>query len=159
MALATMTDDATDRAHPRHRWPRAFRLKRRRLIRPLFDRSHPDVHRVTAGSIAVLYRLATEREVGRRVPIQVGFAPGRRARTNAGRTRLRRLLRETFRVHQHPLVDLFSGRPETFTAMVLFRGQEATASQQIQRDLPRALNRVVSALRSEEPPPPPEAAE
>ncbi|MEL7360634.1 MAG: ribonuclease P protein component [Bacteroidota bacterium] len=146
MAQATMADDATDRAHPRHRWPRAFRLKRRRLIRPLFDRRRPDVHRVTAGSIAVLYRLATEQEVGQHVPIQVGFAPGRRARTNAGRTRLRRLLRETFRVHQHPLVDLFSDRPETFTAMVLFRGQEATASQQIRRDLPRAIQLMMEDL-------------
>ena len=30
-------------------------------------------------------------------------APGRRARTNVGRTRLRRLMRETYRLHQHDL--------------------------------------------------------
>ncbi|MEM8560475.1 MAG: ribonuclease P protein component [Bacteroidota bacterium] len=148
-----MADEPRHNRPRRNRWPRAFRLKRRRLIRPLFDRSRTDVRRVTAGSIAVLYRLATEAEVGRRVPIQVGFAPGRRARTNAGRTRLRRLMRETFRVHQHPLVDLFSGRPDTFTAMVLFRGTEATAAAQIRRDLPRALDRVLSALRDVSPAP------
>ncbi|MEM1044430.1 MAG: ribonuclease P protein component [Bacteroidota bacterium] len=159
MAEETRRDRPQRNRPRRNGWPRAFRLKRRRLIRPLFDRSRTDVRRVTAGSIAVLYRLASEADVGRRVPIQVGFAPGRRARTNAGRTRLRRLLRETFRVHQHPLVDLFSDRPETLTAMVLFRGQEATASQQIRRDLPRALDRVLNELQTEQTRSQPKAAE
>ena len=134
------------------RFPRAFSLKRRRLIRPLFARDRADVSEVSAGVVKVLYRFAPRGEVGRLVPYQAGFAPGRRARTNAGRTHLRRLMRETFRVHQQPLVDLLldradpQGKPEVLTMMLLFRGREATAAADLRRDVPRALHRLMRRL-------------
>jgi ribonuclease P protein component len=134
------------------RFPRAFSLKRRRLIRPLFARGRADVFEVSAGVVKVLCRFAPSNEVGRAVPFQAGFAPGRRARTNAGRTHLRRLMRETFRVHQQPLVDLLldkaaphDGSP-VLTMMWLFRGREATAPSDLRRDVPRALRRLTERL-------------
>jgi ribonuclease P protein component len=137
----------------RNTYPRAHRLKRRRLIRPLFERGHSDVGRVSAGVVQVRYRIVPREETGTGAPIQFGFAPGRRARTNVGRTRLRRLMRETYRLHQHGLRDLFGGRPDSLTAMVLFRGQEATAAEDLRRDLPLALRRLEDRLRAEAPPP------
>lgn len=125
-----------------HAFPRARRIKRRRLIRPLFDRSRSDVERVGSGSVQILYRAVPREATGHDVPLQAGFAPGRRAKTNAGRTRLRRLLRETFRLHQGPLVDRFDGRPDCLTLFVLFRGDEETAPDAIRRDLPRAIARL-----------------
>ena len=145
------------------RFPRAFRLKRRRLIRPLFARDRSDVSEVSAGVVKALYRLASAAEVGAHVPYQVGFAPGRRARTNAGRTQLRRLMREAFRVHQQPLVDLFVDRPgappadagslerPVLTVMLLFRGREATASADLRRDVPRVIDRLVRRLAAAAP--------
>lgn len=147
-----------DRPPIGERFPRAFCLKRRRLIRPLFARGRPDVSEVSAGVVKALYRLAPPSEVGARVPYQVGFAPGRRARTNAGRTHLRRLMREAFRVHQQPLVDLLQVLPDAeapgaerpvLTVMLLFRGREATASADLRRDVPRVIGRLAGRLAAD----------
>lgn len=124
-------------------FPRTRRLKRRRLIRPLFERGRDDVGRVRQGTVQVLYRTVPRAATGHDVGLQVGFAPGRRS-TNAERTRIRRLLRETFRLHQAPLLDAFAERPDCLTLMVLFRGREATASADLRRDLPRALDRLAA---------------
>ena len=126
-----------------HAFPRSRRLKRRRLIRPLFDRGTSE--RTGAGTVVVLYRTVPREATGRDVGLQVGFAPGRRS-TNAVRTRVRRLLRETFRLHQGALLARMAGRPDCLTLMVLYRGPEDTASADIRRDLPRALVRLAAAL-------------
>ena len=119
-------------------FPCATRLKRRRLIRPLFDRNRADVGTVAVGCVRLLYRTVPRAQTGYDVPVQIGFAPGR-TRTAVVRNRIRRLLREVYRVHQYTLVDLFAHRPETLTVMVLFRGRPETASTCIPRDLPDAL--------------------
>ena len=124
-------------------FPRSRRLKRRRLIRPLFDRRQ--AQRVSAGSVAVLYRAVPRAETGLDVGLQVGFAPGRRS-TNAVRTRVRRQLRETFRRHQAGLLAIMADRPDCLTLMVLYRGREDDASGAIRRDLPRALARLADAI-------------
>jgi ribonuclease P protein component len=130
----------------RNTFPRAHRLKRRRLIRPLFERDHADVGRVSVGVVQVRYRVVPREETGTGAPVQAGFAPGRAARSGVGRTRLRRLMRETYRLHQHGLLDRFVGRPDSLTLMVLFRGREATAAEDLRRDLPEALRRLEARL-------------
>ncbi len=141
-----------------HAFPRSRRLKRRRLIRPLFGRGTSQ--RATAGTVVVLHRLVPREATGRDVGLQVGFAPGRRS-TNAVRTRVRRLLRETFRQHQGRLLARMAGRADCLTLMVLYRGREGTASADIRRDLPRALDRLADAVPSGAPgagpPAPPDA--
>jgi ribonuclease P protein component len=124
-----------------HAFPRSRRLKRRRLIRPLFDRGRDDVGALTVGVVRVLYRTVPREATGHDVPLQVGFAPGRRS-TNAERTHVRRLMREAFRVHQGPLLDRFAERPDCLTLFVLFRGREETAGRDLRRDLPKALARL-----------------
>jgi ribonuclease P protein component len=99
--------------------------------------------------VQVRYRVVPRAATGTGAPLQVGFAPGRRARTNVGRTRLRRLMRETYRLHQHGLLGLFDGRPDSLTAMILFRGQETTAAGDLRRDLPTALQRLEARLRAD----------
>lgn len=138
-------------ADPSYRFPRAFSLKRKRLIRPLFDRARGDVGRVTEGVVQIRYRSVPRDETGHDVPVQIGFAPGRRARTKVGRNRLRRLMREVYRVHQHELVRLFDERGDTLTAFVLFRGREATAAEDLRRDLPEALRRLYVRLQAQAP--------
>ena len=124
---------------------RAARLKRRRLIRPLFDRNRGDVGTVAAGCVRLLYRIVPRGQTGYDVPVQIGFAPGRR-RNAVQRNRVRRLLREVYRVHQYTLVDLFVHRPDTLTVMVLFRGNPAAAASCIPNDLPRALARLAGEV-------------
>lgn len=145
-------------------FPRSHRLKRRRLIRSLFDRRRTDVHTVATGCVRLLFRVVPRTATGYDTPIQVGFAPGRRVRHAVERTRVRRLLREVYRVHQHVVVGLFARRPalppparldtrldaddpaRALIVMILFRGDPARARDEVPRDLPRALRRVAGLL-------------
>ncbi len=127
-------------------FPRSARLKRRRLIRPLFDRDRDDVSTVAVGCVRLLYRTVPRVLTGYDTPVQIGFAPGR-TRTAVLRNRIRRLLREVYRVHQHTLVDLFSQRSDALTVMVLFRGRSETATTAIPRDLPLALKQLAAQVK------------
>ena len=129
-----------------NRFPRAAHLKWQRLIRPLFDRTREDIGRVNAGVVQLRYRLVPRADLSAEVPIQVGFAPGRRVGTNVGRTRLRRLMREIYRLHQHDLLACLAPRPESLTLMVLFRGNAQAAAEDLRRDLPEALRRLHDRL-------------
>lgn len=126
-------------------FPRARRLKRRRLVRPLFERDRADVGRLRHGVVQLLWRTVPREATGADTPLQVGFGPGRR-RTAVLRNRLRRLMRETFRLHSAPLVAAFAERPDTLTLFVLFRGRETTAGPDLRRDLPAALARLATRL-------------
>lgn len=136
----------------RHTFPRSHRLKRQRLIRSLFDRRRTDVGTQAAGCIRLLYRVVSREAIGHDVPVQVGFAPGRRVRNAVERNRVRRLLREVYRTHQYVLVDLFACRPDALTVMILFRSDPARASEDVPRDLPRALRRAAGHLAETLPP-------
>lgn len=125
--------------------PRPFWLKQRRLIRALFDRSNAESRTVTAGCVRLLFRVAPREAVEPEVPVQVGFAPGRRTRNAVERNRLRRHMREVYRKHQRALVDLFLRRGDTLTLMVLFRGDPRRSAECLSHDLPVALERLLES--------------
>ena len=140
-----MNRPADGQRTPFQRLPRTFRLKKQSLIRPLFDRNRNDVGSIAKGSIRLLYRTLDRREAGVDVPLQVGFAPGR-GETAVGRNRIKRILREVYRVNQQSLIDLFSDTPMLLTLMVLFRGKTSLPGEDIRRDLPRALHELTRRL-------------
>jgi ribonuclease P protein component len=141
-----MSDASSRNARPLT-FPRSHRLKRQRLIRSLFDRSRSDVRTVAAGCVRLLYRVVERDALGHDVPLQVGFSPGPRARGGVERTRIRRLLREVYRVNQYRLVDLCRGRGDALIVMILFRGRPAQASSCIARDLPRAMTQAADDVQ------------
>ena len=143
-----MSDHCARSDERRRTFPPSYRLKRRRLIRSLFDRGRDDVQTVAVGCVRVLCRVVEREALGQDVPLQVGFAPGSRAESGVERNRIRRLLREVYRVHQYTLVDLFVCRPDALIVMMLFRGAPEQAEDGIERDLPRAMRQV--ATRFEE---------
>jgi len=128
-------------------FPPSYRLKRRRLIRSLFDRGRDDVQTVAVGCVRLLYRVVERDALGHDVPLQVGFAPGPRAESGVERNRIRRLLREVYRVHQYTLVDPFVCRPDALIVMILFRGAPDQADACIERDLPPAMQQVAAPFR------------
>ncbi|MFK7844846.1 MAG: ribonuclease P protein component [Rhodothermales bacterium] len=132
----------------RHTFPQGFRLKRKRLIRPLFDRGRKDVGTATAGCIRLLYRLADPVDAGVAVPLQIGFTTGRGVKRAVDRNRLKRYMRESFRLNQHLLLDLMASRPDKMlTVMVIFRGNLETAGQQIPRAIPTAFSSLAVKIQ------------
>ncbi len=133
---------------PRRRatFPASHRLKRQRLIRPLFDRGRDDVHAVRVGPVTVRYRIAAREEVGWETPVQIGFAVGRAIGSKPRRNRLKRVMREVYRAHRHALEDALDGRPGVLTLMVLYRGRPERAEATVRRTMPEALRRVAEAL-------------
>ena len=100
------------------RFPRSMRLKRRRLIAPLFKRENTTTKSLTTGCIRILYRFVPRETTGVDSPIQVGFAPGR-CKNAVERNRLKRKMRELWRRNQH-IVNLQSLSPTlSLTLMVL----------------------------------------
>jgi ribonuclease P protein component len=126
---------------------RGARLKRRRLIRALFGPKDSDQGRLTSGTVHLRYRLVPRLQTGSGEPVQIGFAPGRR-KSAVIRNRLRRLMRETYRTHQHPLSSLLAEGDETLTVMALYRGTDQEASAALPRDMPVALDRLIARLKS-----------
>lgn len=137
--------DEDDEDRPFERLPRAFRLKRQRLIRPLFDKRTPDVGSVARGCVRLVYRVVTRHESEADVPILIGFSAGR-GESAPRRNRIKRVLREVYRVHQQALIDLFCDGDRTLTIMVLYRRPSAGDERCIRKDLPEALAAVVDSL-------------
>ncbi len=103
------------------RFPRSMRLKRRRLIAPLFERSSTSTRSLTAGKIRILYRFVSRSLTGIDSPLQIGFASSR-CRSAVQRNQRKRQMRETIRMHQHLIpVQLFPPT-QTLTMMVVARG-------------------------------------
>lgn len=125
---------------------RSHRLKRRRLIRPLFDRSRSDVHGASVGCVRVMYRHVAADDLPRGVPIQAGFAVARGTGSAVVRNRIRRIMREAYRTGVGPLVDVVGTGGLRLTALFMFRGQASLAPDCIPRDLPHLLNLVAHRL-------------
>ncbi len=140
-----MTTAAGRPAPPRFRFGRASRLKKRRLIRSLFGRERPGVASVAAGSVRLVYRRLEAGELPAAARVQIGFSAGRAARRAVDRNRIKRILREVYRMHQHVLVDLFHADVRPVAVMALYRGRPEDAARLAPIDLPAALGRMARA--------------
>lgn len=141
-----MPEDASLR--PFQKLPRSFRLKRKRLIRPLFDRNREDVGTVSKGCIRLVYRIVPRSQLEADAPVQIGFAPSRHANA-ATRNRIKRLLRETYRLHQQGILDRFAGTESALTMMIIHRAgrqDDARPGCRAPADLPEALQELCRRL-------------
>jgi ribonuclease P protein component len=122
------------------------RLKSRKLIAALFNSGKA----VTAGPLRVLHLLEPHADGG----VQAGFsAPAKIFRHAVQRNRVKRLMREAWRLQQHTLRAHFSGGPDKLIIFLTYRGRDmpdqasmrAWTSEIIQklfhRYVPRSENR------------------
>lgn len=138
-------NDPERAGQPRLSVPRSHRLKRRRLIRPLFDRDRADVRTIPSGSIRAVYRVVDTPDGGS-TPLQVGVFVSRRAGGAVRRNRIRRQMREAYR-HRHPdLVTALAGRPGMLTLALVFRGSPDVDWNTLRRDVSSVVERLIRNL-------------
>jgi len=94
---------------------RSERLKSRKTIAALFASGQG----VSVGQVRALSLLAPHPEGG----VQVGFsAPARQFRQAVQRNRVKRLMREAWRLQQEPLRAHFEGGSERLNIFLIYRG-------------------------------------
>lgn len=128
----------------RYRFPASHRLKHRRLIRALFDRGAADVHRCSSGTIRAVYRFVPHADLPDLTEnVQVGFFVGRKVGGAVVRNKVRRRMKEAYRMYHRDLVDAMSGRPYLLSLGLVFRGREIAAWPTISADVARAVGDVL----------------
>ena len=127
------------------RFPQSRRLKRKRLIQPLFDRNDQTTRSVSSGNIRLLYRTVERIETGVAAPFQVGFAVSRSLGGAVKRNRLKRMMREAFRHELASLEEMLSSTKKSVTMMMIARRlpqDEAT----IENDIVDVSRKMVDVL-------------
>ena len=128
----------------RHTFTKAERLKSRKLIGAVFAGRQS----VTAWPIRLVW-LARPAEEGEAVeaPVQVAFAvPRKHLRKAVDRNRVKRRLREAWRLHKHELYRAMARRGcRPLAVIVLYSAREVLHWQQIEPAMVRAMKRLVGA--------------
>nr|BCX00805.1 MAG: hypothetical protein KatS3mg041_0851 [Bacteroidota bacterium] len=120
----------------RARFPRAERLRRRKLIARVFSEGQS----WASGPIRVVAALLDRQEA----PLQVAFAVSRKVGSAVLRNRIRRRMREVYRIHKAPLLETFRQRSHTLALVFIFRG---TASVSF-AELEGAMRSLIETLQA-----------
>jgi ribonuclease P protein component len=129
-------------------FPRPARLKRRRLIRQLFEGRSAGTSSVSCGSIRILYRLEERSSENISTPVQTGFAVGRSAGGAVVRNRIKRVMRDSFRHSQNALKIPMTDSRYMLAQMILYRGA-AVQEIRIREDLKSAIEKLANRLATD----------
>ncbi len=132
----------------RYRLPGSHRLKHRRLIRSLFDRSAADVRQVSSGAIRAVFRFVPlEDYPDLTVNVQVGFFVGRKVGGAVVRNKVRRRMREAYRMYHRDVVMDMSGRQCVLVLGLIFRGRTKASWPSISGDVSNVVRNVLDIVQ------------
>jgi len=117
------------------------RLKRRKIIEQLFS----DGRAVTAFPIRVQYKLVDLRETA---PLQAGFsASSRNFKRSVDRNRIKRLLREAYRLQKAPLEQAMQTKQQKLALFLIYTGKELPAYALIKEKMEVVLKKLLQVIQ------------
>lgn len=123
---------------PLHSFKRAERLKSRKIIGALFSNGH------SFGQYPL--RLIWKKAEGRKhsFPIQCTVSvPKKKFPKAADRNRIRRQVKEAYRLHKHWVYEALEGHDTQYAFMILYVAKEALPYEDIEQAMKKMLSRFL----------------
>lgn len=123
------------------------RLKRRKVIGRLFEEGR------SFGQYPLrLVWISLEERQGL-FPVQFSLSvPRKRFRRAVDRNRLRRRIREAYRLNKHHLYRALAGEPGQLAIMIIYTGQEEFSFAEIEKAMQLMIRRFIKKYRAEKSP-------
>ena len=119
-------------------FPSAEHLKSRKAIAALFRNGQ------TYGIYPLRAFWTMDTGSHRGVPVQTAFSIPKKNYPHAvDRNRLRRQLKEAFRLHKHPLYDRFTDQEHTLSLMLLYVAKDPVDYSLIEQSVKRLLKKII----------------
>lgn len=119
------------------------KLRSEIAIAQLFDRSNPEVNSVFAYPLRGVWRLNEDRKSAD-CPQFLASIPKKKIRHAVDRVRMRRLVREAYRLNRH-LID----RKQPLDIAFIYLADDLTPYSAVEKAVRKILGRIASSLKSE----------
>lgn len=120
---------------------KAERLKRRKIIEQLFSEGRA----VTAFPIRVQYKLIEESETA---SLQAGFsASSRNFKRAVDRNRIKRLMREAYRLQKAPLEQALQTKKRQLALFLIYTGRELPPYALVQEKVGLVLKKLLQSIQ------------